>query len=198
MNPLCTTFLALVLPFWPMQNKQADKYHEEITEMSIGDNISTPSIPKKKEQMVRDHMQALASRLKKSGFTVDLEERDGLVACITIPMSQLFEANDTLISPQGARLLTPLPTHLRTPDQYKILIAAHSDDTGTEEYLNALTATRADAIAAWLAANGVSAPSIVAYGMGFDEPIAVNPSRKSRAKNRRLEIYLVPGPTLLK
>lgn len=197
MKPIIALLAALLLTA-SLRAKNIDKYHEEIQQMSLADNLASPAIPRRQLSAIQQHMHALAQRLQRSGLTVDITERDGAVVCVTIPMAQLFMANDTVLTTGGCTLLSALPPQLHTPDAYKIIVAAHSDDTGSEEYLNAFTAMRAEAVAVYLASHGVSAPSIVPYGLGFDEPISVAPSRRGRAQNRRLEIYLVPGPTLLK
>lgn len=173
-----------------------EKYHEEIAEMSIDANIASPEVPKKLTEAVKAKMTDLCARLKKSGFDADTDERGGLVVALTIPVADLFIPNDTIVAPHGVKPLMALSRHLKVPDYYKVLVAVHSDDTGSEEYLNQLTTSRADAIVNWFETQGVKTEGIIPYGMGFDEPFSVEPSRAARALNRRVEIYFVPGPEM--
>jgi len=47
-------------------------------------------------------------------------------------------------------------------------------------------------VASYLAANGVDASRISAYGAGPNQPIASNANEAGRAQNRRVEINLRP------
>lgn len=166
-------------------------------ELSIDDNLLTPEIPKKQLEAAKETIKALATNLRNAGLTTDTSERDGLVLMVTVPVSDLFEANDTELSSKASQTLKQLQQHLRTPDKYKLLIAVHSDDTGSEEYLNELTELRAEAILQWLANKGIPTGGIVTYGLGYDEPLSTRPGRQQRARNRRVEFYFVPGPILI-
>ena len=186
-----------VLPMAVTAKSPIEKYHEEIAEMSVDANLATPEVPKKHVEEVKNRMADLLARLKKSGFEADADERDGLVVAVTIPVSDLFQPNDTLIAPHGVKPLMTLSRHIKVPDYYKVLVTVHREDTGTEEYLNQLTRARADNIVSWFDRQGFKTEGVVPYGMGFDEPVSVEPSRAARALNRRVEIYFVPGPTLI-
>lgn len=194
---ICIIAGLFVLPFFGGSKSSIDKYHEEISEMSVDANIASPDVQKKFVQPVRERMADLCARLKKSGFDADANERGGLVVTVSIPAIDLFAPNDTVVAPRGVKPLMALSRHLKVPDYYKVLVTVHSDDTGTEEYLNQLTRSRADAIISWLESQGIKTDGIVPYGMGFDEPLSVDPSRAARALNRRVEIYFIPGPQMI-
>ncbi len=187
----------IAFPFLSGTKTSIEKYHEDIAEMSVDANIASPDVPKKCIEPVTDKMADLCARLKKSGFDADAKERNGLVVTVTIPAVDLFAPNDTLVAPRAVKPLMAIARHLKVPDYYKVLVTVHSDDTGTEEYLNQLTRSRADAIVQWFGNHEVSVDGIVPYGMGFDEPLSVEPSRAARALNRRVEIYFIPGPQMI-
>lgn len=186
-----------MLPLAASGKSAIEKYHEEIAELSVDANLASPEVPKKYVDEVKTRMADLLARMKKSGFDADAKEREGLVVTVTIPVSDLFLANDTLIAPHGVKPLMTLSRHLKAPDYYKVLVTVHSDDTGSEEYLNQLTRARADNIVEWFEKQGLQTEGVVPYGMGFDEPVSVDPSRSARALNRRVEIYFVPGPQMI-
>lgn len=186
-----------MLPFNAAAKSSIEKYHEEIAEMSIDANIASPDVPKKLTEAAKSKMADLCARLRKSGFDADTNERGGLVVTATVPVADLFLPNDTIIAPYAVKPLLTISRHLKVPDYYKVLVAVHSDDTGSEEYLNQLTTTRADAIVNWFEMQGIKTEGIIPYGMGFDEPYSVEPSRAARALNRRVEIYFVPGPQMI-
>ncbi len=185
------------LPFFLSAKTDFDKYYQEIVELSVDDNLQKPDVPSKYIQAARTTMAKLASRIERAGMRTDLTEREGMVLMVTVPVSDLFNANDTLLSRVAPHKLKVLANQLRTPDKYKMLIVVHSDDTGSEEYLNNLTRARADAIRRWIADQGIPVSGIVPYGLGYDEPISSEQSRKGRAANRRVEFYFVPGPIMI-
>lgn len=187
----------LIVPSAAWPKSDLDKYHSEITELSIDENLQSPQIPSKHVIRAQAAMSALGTRFSRQGLNTDLSERDGLVLMVTVPAAALFNANDTMLSNAAPLQLKHLAHPLRVPDKYKLLIAVHSDDTGSEDYLANLTRARADAIRQWIADQGIPVDGVVPYGVGYDEPVSVDVSRKGRAANRRVEFYFVPGPVML-
>ncbi|MDE7407723.1 MAG: OmpA family protein, partial [Muribaculaceae bacterium] len=165
-------------------------------ELSVEDNLAGPEVPVKLVARVTECQQRVAHELKKKGLHVELM-RDRQVIVVTLPATPMFQPNDSVLRDQAQAWLRPLAGLLKHPDFYKTLVAVHSDDTGSEEYVNTLTAGRADAIYRWLVGMGCHGESIVPYGIGADEPLAPNDSRARRVANRRVEIYLVPGPGMI-
>ncbi len=81
---------------------------------------------------------------------------------------------------------------LANSTDYKIVIESHTDNSGTPDELQTLTQERAQAIADRLLTYGVSQDRIEARGMGAGLPIVPNSTNANRAKNRRIQITLVP------
>jgi len=179
---------------------KAERYHETIFELSVDENVAEPEVPKKQVPAVVGYMKKVAGSFvqhKELGLTVEMA-RGGQVAVVSLPSDALFAPNDTVLSPSAAELLKPFAKHLTVKDMFKFLVVVHSDDTGTEEYLNSLTEARAEAVAAMWAADPQSASdAVVPYGFGAAEPLVANNSRTNRAKNRRVEIYMIPGPEMI-
>lgn len=190
--------VAALLPLSAVsQTDKYAKYHEEIGEMSIEQNLNSPDVPTKNSDGARNVMATLAGQMQKAGLATDLSERGGMVLMVTVPTEKLFAANDTLLLPAANDIMTQIMQPLRVPDRYKLLIAVHSDNTGSEDYLTWLTQTRADAILSWIDAKGIPTEGIVTYGMGNDEPLVPDTSRAGRQTNRRVEFYYVPGPVMI-
>jgi outer membrane protein OmpA-like peptidoglycan-associated protein len=122
--------------------------------------------------------------------------RDDEVIVITIPASQLFDPNDTVLNKLGEEQLKPFLRMLNNPGFYKLLLVMHSDNTGSSEYTLNLTRQRVNAIFDWFEENG-SVDYVVPYALGETDPIVDNNSVESRKTNRRLEIFLIPEQTML-
>jgi len=61
---------------------------------------------------------------------------------------------------------------------------------GTDEFNQRLSEQRAESVRDYLVAQGVSAPSITARGLGKMQPIASNDTPDGRQRNRRVELVL--------
>lgn len=89
--------------------------------------------------------------------------------------------------------MTWLSEVITASPEYKIVIEAHTDDSGTPEELQILSDERARAVADKLMSLGVSESRLDAKGFGGTFPIAPNNTRANRAKNRRIDIRFVPN-----
>jgi outer membrane protein OmpA-like peptidoglycan-associated protein len=75
----------------------------------------------------------------------------------------------------------------------QIIVEAHSDNKGDLEIIQKLTQDRAEALAGRLVSAGVDSMRIRAAGMGSSTPVSPNTTPAGRARNRRIEIMLVPA-----
>ena len=168
----------------------------DIYDLSLDENLVLPEIKNEKQaDKIQDFQLDMAVAFKKSNYDVEIM-RDDEVIVITIPASQLFDANDTVLNQVGEERLKPFLRMLKNPGFYKMLLVMHSDNTGSESYLLNLTRQRVNAIFDWFDENG-SVDYVVPYALGDTDPIVDNNSVENRKRNRRLEIYLVPEKTML-
>lgn len=99
----------------------------------------------------------------------------------------LFEFDKDEITPESAPTLDLIAEVIRGNSKLKVVILAHTDSVGTEEYNEDLSERRALAVKTALAKRGVPPPSMRFRGFGFSRPIADNSTDAGRAKNRRVE-----------
>ncbi len=175
---------------------------EDIYELSLDENIELPEIKNDKQaDKIQDFQYDMAVAFKKSNYEVETT-RDGEVIVITIPASQLFDPNDTVLNKLGEEVLKPFLRMIKNPGFYKLLLVMHSDNTGSSAYTLNLTRQRVNAIFDWFDENG-SVDYVVPYALGDTEPmvdnniVVDNNSVENRKRNRRLEIYLVPEKVML-
>ncbi len=163
---------------------------------ALKDDIATPAIPSKQKVAIREYMLNQARRLKNAGYRVETM-RKGEVIVVTLQTDKMFAPNDTVLfqSVEG-RLKRFLP-YLKTPGMYKVILAAHSDDTGSEVYRQQLTEARVLALYDYFDRQGVDLTSVVGYAIGSIKPLRPNDSRQGRATNRRIEVYIVPDQGLI-
>lgn len=102
----------------------------------------------------------------------------------------LFDLNSTALRPQSQEVLRDLATNFRQYPNESFEVDGHTDSTGSAEYNMQLSQRRADAVAGYLADNGVPNAQIVARGFGETQPKSTNDTPEGRQLNRRVEIHI--------
>jgi len=105
-----------------------------------------------------------------------------------------FESTRTVIEPTSQRFLNVLSAALRDCPAFEIEISGHSDASGNAEDNQKLSRNRADAVAAYLTARGVSLRRISTIGLGSALPIVSNETAFGRSQNRRIEFVISFNP----
>lgn len=107
-----------------------------------------------------------------------------------------FDDKGDRIPPAAHRLLDGIGRVLAENPETGVEIRAHTDDQGDAGFNQRLSQRRADAIRAYLIGRGVDAGRISGVGLGESSPLIPTkgrtPKRSERAKNRRVELILVP------
>ncbi len=155
-------------------------------------NLRNPAVPAKAAQAVSSSMGQLLRTFRGAGYSVQAV-RDGQVVVVTIPVVKLFEPCSATLLPDASEELRPLMPYIKRSDNYKVIVAVHSDNTGDSIYSDRLTADRANAVDEfYFNLNNGTDTGIIPYGIGSDEPVEANNSIVGRARNRRVEVYFVP------
>ena len=175
---------------------QQDYTLEQLYELTLDENLSVPVVPADVKEVVKAYQLVQARKLVAAGYNVETM-RGGEVVIATIQSDELFNPNDTVLAPKAGKQLRSFAQFLRVPDMYRMMLVMHSDNTGTAAYTDALTSSRVLAVLDWFESNATDTDYIIPYAMGASEPLFLNNSISNRQRNRRLEIYLVPGKTLI-
>lgn len=77
-----------------------------------------------------------------------------------------------------------------------IIIAGHTDNTGTDEYNQKLSDRRASSVRSYLVDMGVSPSRLQSFGYGELRPTASNADEAGRSLNRRVEVEIKPNEEL--
>lgn len=129
--------------------------------------------------------------------------REDEVFVVSIPTDDLFLPNDTLLNSRASKILSGVTAPMADPMAYKIVLAMHTDDTGSETYRENLSTARLNSVYDWFmgqidSGNLNEKLLIIPFAMGGIMPVASNDTREHRRENRRLEIYFIPGPSIIK
>ncbi len=131
----------------------------------------------------------LRKRLAGTGVKI---VREGNDIRLVMPSDITFDIDRADIKPQFFRTLNAVAIVLNGFPETDVLIAGHTDSTGSEAHNQRLSEARAAAVMHYLVSQGVDPRRIDARGFGERFPIADNRSEQGRALNRRVEIRIRP------
>lgn len=195
---LCVAVLLMSAIAASADKKKKDEAQDiDIHNVTKAENLAFPAVPEKQRKFIADYMLREAQNILKQGYRVETE-RQGEVVVVTIPASKLFTPNSTELEVSGQKLIEPFTAYLKTAGRFKLIVAVHSDDTGSESYLNKITSERLQAVMTFLEKHSANPAQIVGYAMAGSEPLRPNSNIANRAVNRRVEIYIVPDTELIK
>ncbi|MBD5290247.1 MAG: OmpA family protein [Bacteroides sp.] len=192
--------LALILFSAPLRG--AEPTPEELARMSFIEMVNSVDVSKYSELIQRFQKREAQSRLMKDHFPpkgeCDVETyRNREVLLVTIPAHLLFAPNSTELRDDASKWLQPFRRYLKDPDMFRVMIVMHTDNTGSEDYRDQLTLDRVDAVYDWFEEAGSDTRFLFPFAMGDELPLCDNTSMENRDRNRRLEVYLVPGSKML-
>ena len=174
----------------------------DIKNLTVDENINVPVVESPlAHRKIREYMAEKAKslqKLKQYGVSEVKLLRGDEVIKVTIPMEKLFYPNDTSFYTKADLLLRPIARYGEEEGMYHILVVTHSDNTGSIDYCLNLTSNRAERLCAKLKQLGLKTKEVVMYAMGSEEPVTDNLTMESRRKNRRTEIYLIPGDEMIR
>jgi outer membrane protein OmpA-like peptidoglycan-associated protein len=117
-------------------------------------------------------------------------ERVGEGIKITFSSGILFDVNRADLKDFSRAELAKLSTILNKYDDTNILLAGHTDSTGSDEYNLRLSRRRAQSVSDYLSIQNVNPERYTVYGYGKSDPIASNNTAAGRAQNRRVEVAI--------
>ncbi len=133
--------------------------------------------------------KALREDLKGTGVEV---KREGDNITLNMPSSITFDTNESVIKPQFYPILDNISQTLVNYESTVVSIAGHTDSTGTDEYNQQLSVSRANSVSNYLYKQGIIIQRLQSVGYGESFPVATNGTPEGRQANRRVEITLVP------
>lgn len=131
----------------------------------------------------------LRKQLRGSGVSV---ERDGNNINLIMPGNITFSSSKANIEQNFYSVLNSVVLVLKEFDKTLIVVAGHTDSSGSEALNQALSVQRAQSVSNYLSSAGILNDRIEAIGFGETQPVANNNTKAGKELNRRVEITLLP------
>ncbi|MEM7056924.1 MAG: OmpA family protein [Pseudomonadota bacterium] len=141
-------------------------------------------------QYLDQQQRELEASLAGTGASV---ERQGESLLVTMPSQITFRSGESQIQPQFYGVLNDMAaTFNKYPESY-IDVIGHTDSDGSDQFNQALSERRANAVVNYFGGRGVNSARMVGYGFGETQPVADNASAAGKQANRRVEVKITPA-----
>ena len=157
------------------------------TELAIQLFVKEPDAEEEKIFRISDYAsklalaaQSLSAKTTAEGIRINLDA--------TI----LFDSGKDELKPQAAETITKIAEMIRSYPGATVRVEGHTDSVGEDASNQKLSERRAASVVAALKPKGPSDVKLLATGFGESQPVATNDTDAGRAKNRRVEVLIVP------
>lgn len=103
----------------------------------------------------------------------------------------VFETGKDVIKPQSFQYIDELALVLLAKPTWKLQIIGHTDNVGNDAFNLDLSKRRAISVKNYLISKNIPEASITTDGKGETTPVVSNNTAEGRAKNRRVEFFIV-------
>ncbi|PID45398.1 MAG: hypothetical protein CSB47_08950 [Proteobacteria bacterium] len=171
---------------------------------TLGVVTSEPKLPKKATQpavkpvpqpaVTRPHVAPIptpaASKITATPQAKPAVKHKQTTRRLTLNGGTNFRTASSTLNRAGKRKLATLARTLNSPNTKvtRLLIEGYTDSVGAADFNQVLSLKRANAVADYLATQGLVRSSMETVGHGENSPIADNKTKAGRALNRRVEI----------
>lgn len=131
----------------------------------------------------------LRKQLRDTGVSV---ERDGDNINLIMPGNITFATDSANISEGFFPVLNSVSLVIKEFDRTLVVVAGHTDSTGSDSYNKLLSEKRAQSVTNYFLSQKILSDRLETVGFGEAHPIASNDSASGREQNRRVEITLLP------
>ena len=131
----------------------------------------------------------LRKQLRGSGVSI---KREGNNINLIMPGNITFSSGNADIEQNFLSVLDSVALVLKEFDKTLVVVAGHTDSSGSDELNQRLSERRAQSVSIYLKTAGVIADRVEVIGFGENQPVASNDTPAGKELNRRVEITLLP------
>ena len=153
--------------------------------------------------LIGRHMDKVAEQAASNVSNAKVEtmtDANGLTCVkLTFDSGLLFATNKSDLSSGAMSDLSRFATVLKGNADCDVAVIGHTDKSGNDNINIPLSQRRAESVANYLKAQGVSYGQIRSIqGMGSSQPVAGHENNVKDAANRRVEVYLYASEAMIK
>lgn len=123
---------------------------------------------------------------------------DGIVLTFDENSGVHFDTNQSEITPDSKLVLDKLAKVFNEYPDTNILVVGHTDSSGNDDYNLALSEKRAKSVTGYLIKDGIDASRFETVWYGETQPKYDNSTAEGRAKNRRVNLAIIPNEQMKK
>jgi len=123
---------------------------------------------------------------------------DGIVVTFDENSGVYFDTNKYNINTNSESTLDKLASILKEHPDTNVLVVGHTDSVGAEEYNMTLSENRANAVTNYFIQKGLSQFRLTTNWFGEGQPTHDNATPEGRAKNRRVNVVIIPNEKMIK
>ena len=142
----------------------------------------------KQAQKIEEEIPGAQVERVDQGIVVTFEDGSGVY----------FDTNKYNINTASQNTLNKLTSVFKEHADTNILVIGHTDSSGDENYNMTLSKNRAYSVTNYLKQKGISSLRLTTNWFGESKPIYDNSTVEGRAKNRRVNIVIVPNEDMIK
>ncbi|HMQ43438.1 OmpA family protein [Mariniflexile maritimum] len=122
---------------------------------------------------------------------------DGIVLTFDESSGVYFDTNKFNINAASQATLNKLIGVFKEYPDTNLLVVGHTDSQGADDYNLTLSKNRAYAVTNYLTANGINSGRLTTNWFGETQPLHDNNTAEGRAKNRRVNIAILPNEKMI-
>ncbi|MFI1772762.1 OmpA family protein [Thalassobellus citreus] len=122
---------------------------------------------------------------------------NGIVVTFDESSGVYFDTNKSNINTASQATLNKLIGVFKEYPDTNILVVGHTDSQGTAEYNMTLSEKRATSVTNYLSGNGIAQMRLTTKWFGETQPLHDNATAEGRAKNRRVNIAILPNEKMV-
>lgn len=148
--------------------------------------------------IIGNQMDKQAQRIEEEIPGAQVERVDESIVVTFDENSGVYFATDKYnINSASQETLNKLIGVFREYPDTNILVVGHTDNVGAEDYNMTLSKNRAYAVTEYLSSNGISSGRLNTNWFGETQPMHDNSTAAGRAKNRRVNVAIVPNDDMI-
>ncbi|MBN1928399.1 MAG: OmpA family protein [Chlorobiaceae bacterium] len=139
--------------------------------------------------VIGDYMDKQAEDIRQEVGNAQVE-RVGEGIRVVFDTGLLFSTDSSTLNANSQYNIEKLASILNRYPDTDVVVAGHTDSTGSEATNQILSERRAESVSSLLRAYGVAGSRLTAIGYGETRPVATNETEAGRRLNRRVEVLI--------